>query len=131
MVCDGAPDVTGLHDMDEYVQAQLVLAALNVACLLLKEGGCFVAKIFRGREITLLYDQLSIFFNDVQAVKPRSSRASSLEAFVVCRGFRPAAAPRDMIDVGLGYPYAPRKLEGQVCFWERRRRKSCVCVIVF
>jgi tRNA (cytidine32/guanosine34-2'-O)-methyltransferase len=27
-VCDGAPDVTGLHDQDEYVQAQLVLAAL-------------------------------------------------------------------------------------------------------
>ena len=26
MVCDGAPDVTGLHDLDEYVQAQLLLA---------------------------------------------------------------------------------------------------------
>ena len=26
MVCDGAPDVTGLHDMDEYIQAQLLLA---------------------------------------------------------------------------------------------------------
>ena len=26
VVCDGAPDVTGLHDMDEYVQAQLLLA---------------------------------------------------------------------------------------------------------
>ena len=23
VVCDGAPDVTGLHDMDEYIQAQL------------------------------------------------------------------------------------------------------------
>nr|KAJ3410788.1 putative tRNA (cytidine(32)/guanosine(34)-2'-O)-methyltransferase [Polyrhizophydium stewartii] len=26
VVCDGAPDVTGLHDMDEYIQAQLLLA---------------------------------------------------------------------------------------------------------
>ena len=26
VVCDGAPDVTGLHDLDEYVQAQLLLA---------------------------------------------------------------------------------------------------------
>ena len=26
VVCDGTPDVTGLHDMDEYVQAQLLLA---------------------------------------------------------------------------------------------------------
>ncbi len=26
VVCDGAPDVTGLHDLDEYIQAQLLLA---------------------------------------------------------------------------------------------------------
>ena len=26
VVCDGAPDVTGLHDLDEYVQGQLLLA---------------------------------------------------------------------------------------------------------
>ena len=26
VVCDGAPDVTGLHDIDEYIQAQLLLA---------------------------------------------------------------------------------------------------------
>ena len=26
VVCDGAPDVTGLHDIDEYLQHQLLLA---------------------------------------------------------------------------------------------------------
>ncbi|OMH81111.1 putative tRNA (cytidine(32)/guanosine(34)-2'-O)-methyltransferase 1 [Zancudomyces culisetae] len=26
VVSDGAPDVTGLHDLDEYIQAQLILA---------------------------------------------------------------------------------------------------------
>ena len=30
VICDGAPDVTGLHDVDEYMQAQLLLAALNI-----------------------------------------------------------------------------------------------------
>lgn len=30
VVCDGAPDVTGLHDMDEYVQAQLLLAVSHM-----------------------------------------------------------------------------------------------------
>ena len=29
VVCDGAPDVTGLHDLDEYIQAQLLLAVNN------------------------------------------------------------------------------------------------------
>lgn len=88
VVCDGAPDVTGLHDIDEYVQAQLLLAALNITTHVLKEGGTFVAKIFRGKDVTLLYSQLHIFFDQVSCCKPKSSRNSSIEAFVVCQGFR-------------------------------------------
>ncbi|XP_069785269.1 tRNA (cytidine(32)/guanosine(34)-2'-O)-methyltransferase isoform X3 [Narcine bancroftii] len=87
VVCDGAPDVTGLHDVDEYIQAQLLLAALNITTYVLKPGGTFVAKIFRGKDVTLLYSQLRTFFPDVTCAKPRSSRNSSIEAFVVCRRF--------------------------------------------
>ncbi|KAM6995849.1 tRNA (cytidine(32)/guanosine(34)-2'-O)-methyltransferase [Passerculus sandwichensis] len=89
VVCDGAPDVTGLHDLDEYIQAQLLLAALNITTHVLKKGGTFVAKIFRGKDVTLLYSQLRLFFPDVTCAKPRSSRNSSIEAFVVCRGYSP------------------------------------------
>lgn len=89
VVSDGAPDVTGLHDVDEYVQAQLVLAALNVAMALLRPGGSFVAKVFRQKDTDLLYAQLKILFKDVSVVKPRSSRNSSIEAFVVCKDFEP------------------------------------------
>uniref|UniRef100_UPI00398EE633 tRNA (cytidine(32)/guanosine(34)-2'-O)-methyltransferase n=1 Tax=Pristiophorus japonicus TaxID=55135 RepID=UPI00398EE633 len=89
VVCDGAPDVTGLHDIDEYIQAQLLLAALNITTHVLKQGGTFVAKIFRGKDVTLLYSQLKIFFSKVTCAKPRSSRNSSIEAFVVCRGYSP------------------------------------------
>uniref|UniRef100_G3UE44 Putative tRNA (cytidine(32)/guanosine(34)-2'-O)-methyltransferase n=1 Tax=Loxodonta africana TaxID=9785 RepID=G3UE44_LOXAF len=78
VVCDGAPDVTGLHDVDEYMQAQLLLAALNIATHVLKPGGCFVAKIFRGRDVTLIYSQLRVFFSSVVCAKPRSSRNSSI-----------------------------------------------------
>ncbi|XP_062368115.1 tRNA (cytidine(32)/guanosine(34)-2'-O)-methyltransferase [Cinclus cinclus] len=89
VVCDGAPDVTGLHDLDEYIQAQLLLAALNITTHVLKKGGTFVAKIFRGKDVTLLYSQLRLFFPEVTCAKPRSSRNSSIEAFVVCRGYSP------------------------------------------
>ncbi|XP_030403191.1 putative tRNA (cytidine(32)/guanosine(34)-2'-O)-methyltransferase isoform X3 [Gopherus evgoodei] len=79
VVCDGAPDVTGLHDIDEYIQAQLLLAALNITTHVLNKGGTFVAKIFRGKDVTLLYSQLRIFFPDVTCAKPRSSRNSSID----------------------------------------------------
>lgn len=89
-VCsDGAPDVTGLHDLDEYIQAQLILSALQLTCCILKPGGTFVAKIFRGRDIDLLYSQLSYLFERVVCAKPRSSRGTSLEAFIVCLGYKP------------------------------------------
>ena len=89
VLSDGAPDVTGLHDLDIYVQSQLLFAALNLALCVLKPGGKFVAKIFRGRNVDLLFAQLKIFFERVVVAKPRSSRASSVEAFIVCLNFCP------------------------------------------
>uniref|UniRef100_A0A1I8A896 Putative tRNA (cytidine(32)/guanosine(34)-2'-O)-methyltransferase n=1 Tax=Steinernema glaseri TaxID=37863 RepID=A0A1I8A896_9BILA len=89
VVCDGAPDVTGLHALDEYLQSQLLLAALNITTHVLKDNGSFVAKIFRARHVTLLYAQLKCFFKEVFCAKPKSSRQSSCEAFVVCRGYCP------------------------------------------
>lgn len=89
VVCDGAPDVTGLHDIDEYMQAQLLLAALNITTNTLRPGGSFVAKIFRGKDVSLLYSQLRCFFKEVTVAKPKSSRNSSIESFVVCRNFSP------------------------------------------
>lgn len=70
--------VTGLHDLDEYVQAQLLVAALNITTHVLAPGGDFVAKIFRGRDVSLLYAQLKIFFDSVTIAKPRASRNSSI-----------------------------------------------------
>ncbi|KAL3839418.1 hypothetical protein ACJIZ3_024009 [Penstemon smallii] len=89
VVCDGAPDVTGLHDMDEFVQSQLILAGLTIVTHILKEGGKFIAKIFRGKDTSLLYCQLKLFFTEVTFAKPKSSRNSSIEAFVVCENYSP------------------------------------------
>ncbi|WFC98150.1 tRNA (cytidine(32)/guanosine(34)-2'-O)-methyltransferase [Malassezia yamatoensis] len=46
IVCDGAPDVTGIRSLDEYVQSQLLMAAFSVAIQMLREDGCFIAKVF-------------------------------------------------------------------------------------
>ncbi|KAF5025595.1 hypothetical protein F66182_2339 [Fusarium sp. NRRL 66182] len=102
VLSDGAPDVTGLHDLDIYVQSQLLFAALNLALCVLKPGGKFVAKIFRGRNVDVLYAQLKIFFEKVIVAKPRSSRASSVEAFIVCINFQPPAGFRASLEEPLG-----------------------------
>lgn len=102
VISDGAPDVTGLHDLDTYVQSQLIWAALNLALCVLKPGGKFVAKIFRGKDVDLLYAQLKIVFERVRVAKPRSSRASSVEAFVVCTGFCPPKGFKASLENPLG-----------------------------
>ncbi|MDA4132399.1 MAG: RlmE family RNA methyltransferase [Thaumarchaeota archaeon] len=102
VLSDGAPDVTGLHDLDIYIQSQLLFAALNLALCVLKPGGKFVAKIFRGRNVDLLFTQLKIFFERVVVAKPRSSRASSVEAFIVCLNFQPPAGFTASLEEPLG-----------------------------
>ena len=104
VISDGAPDVTGLHDLDIYIQSQLLYSALNLAIKVLKPGATFVAKIFRGKDVDFIYAQLRCFFERVSCAKPRSSRASSLEAFVVCEGF---SIPKnfkvdEMLPLGIG-----------------------------
>lgn len=101
VVCDGAPDVTGLHCMDIYIQAQLLLGALHITCNVLKFGGTFVAKIFRGKDNDLLTNQLLSVFKEVHVVKPSSSRNSSIESFVVCQKY----SPPDGFDPTLITPY--------------------------
>jgi tRNA (cytidine32/guanosine34-2'-O)-methyltransferase len=102
VLSDGAPDVTGLHDLDIYVQSQLLFSALNLALCVLKPGGKFVAKIFRGRNVDLLYAQLKIFFERVVVAKPRSSRASSVEAFIVCLNFSPPEGFKASLEEPMG-----------------------------
>ncbi|GAU97229.1 hypothetical protein RvY_08561-2 [Ramazzottius varieornatus] len=89
VVCDGAPDVVGLLDFDEYVQHQLVLSALDLTSRILKSGGTMVAKVFRGKRIGKLCADLKLFFPEVVIAKPKCSRDSSLEAFVVCQNYVP------------------------------------------
>lgn len=118
VICDGAPDVTGLHDLDEYLQAQLLMSAVKITTHVLIDGGTFVAKIFRGRHSNHLYAQLRLLFDRVSIAKPTSSRNSSLESFVVCQQFnknnsadvRNLSLDREntILDVAEGSPSLPR-----------------------
>ena len=91
VVCDGAPDVTGLHAIDEWLQWQLLVSAVNIATHVLEGGGCFLAKMFTGPNTPLLVAALRTLFGAVVVHKPRSSRSGSHEAFVLAQGYAPPA----------------------------------------
>jgi tRNA (cytidine32/guanosine34-2'-O)-methyltransferase len=127
VVCDGAPDVTGLHDVDEYLQGQLLLSAMLITTHVLAETGTFVAKIFRGSNIGFLYAQLRILFERVSVAKPTSSRNSSMEAFVVCQRYRGGEYFNLPLDIA-GYVDVTRK--GEVSL-EHQELQLDPCILPF
>ena len=81
---------------------------MNISTHVLLEGGTFFAKIICGRNVGLLYGQLRLFFHRVSVAKPFSSRNSSIEALVVCQGFKGGKEFKDIpLEGGLEhYPSA-------------------------
>uniref|UniRef100_A0A8C8CG34 Ribosomal RNA methyltransferase FtsJ domain-containing protein n=1 Tax=Oncorhynchus tshawytscha TaxID=74940 RepID=A0A8C8CG34_ONCTS len=96
---DGAPDVTRLHDVDEYVQAQLIFAALNMTKPVLNPEGTFVAKIFRGKYVTLLKSQLTIFFNVLDRTYHLQIKSNPIQSNVICHMLQinPRTTAKDLV----------------------------------
>ncbi|KAI5160429.1 tRNA (cytidine32/guanosine34-2'-O)-methyltransferase [Nematocida ausubeli] len=84
ILCDGAPEVTGLHDLDEYFHSSLIQASCRLSSQLLSSSGCFITKVFTGDSPNILMEDLKEYFTDVIIVKPKSSRIKSKEAFAIC-----------------------------------------------
>ncbi|CAD6185415.1 unnamed protein product [Caenorhabditis auriculariae] len=89
VLCDGSPDATVNLMMDEMLQRQLITLAFKVATQTLKVGGTFLSKIFGCQNKELVYAQMRKFFARVEMIKPRSSRPTSSETYVLCTNFQP------------------------------------------
>ncbi|BEJ12474.1 hypothetical protein CspHIS471_0209340 [Cutaneotrichosporon sp. HIS471] len=70
VICDGAPDVTGVHDLDAYLHSQLILAALTLALTLMAPHATLIFKIFLSPldpKASVLRSQLRAFFPGPEA----------------------------------------------------------------
>jgi 23S rRNA (uridine2552-2'-O)-methyltransferase len=85
---DMAPKTIGVKVTDEARSLELVRTALRVAEATLERGGAFVAKVFMGGDFPALKKELQERFETVQVVRPKATRDSSYEVYVLGKGFR-------------------------------------------
>ena len=88
VLTDMAPNTTGHHSTDHLRIMALAEAAYEFAAQILKPGGAFVAKVFKGGTENELLQRLKKDFTTVRHIKPPSSRKESAESYVAATGFR-------------------------------------------
>jgi len=88
VLSDMAAPTTGHRRTDHLRTVYLCEVAADFAVSVLRPGGHFVAKVFRGGTEGQLLALLKRRFAAVHHVKPPASRAESVELYLVAKGFR-------------------------------------------
>jgi 23S rRNA (uridine2552-2'-O)-methyltransferase len=88
VLSDLSPSTTGHRATDHIRIMALVEEALLFASEVLKPGGVFVAKVFKGGTEKDLLASIKRQFQLVRHVKPPASRSDSAETYLVAEGFR-------------------------------------------
>jgi len=88
VLSDMAASTTGHRATDHLRTLALFEAALEIAGEMLKPGGAFVGKVFRGGATNEVLARVKQRFAEVKHVKPPASRAESVELYLVATGFR-------------------------------------------
>jgi len=96
VLSDLAPDTMGSKFADSVRSIALAERARQFAEGLLKPGGKFLVKAFQGEDFDRLVKFLRTRFASVVTTKPRSSRPSSKEMYIYCRGFLKGSRPRPL-----------------------------------
>jgi 23S rRNA (uridine2552-2'-O)-methyltransferase len=88
IICDLAPNISGIDSADQARSMYLVELALDMARQVLKPGGDFVAKVFQGVGSEAYLKDLRRTFEKLMIRKPAASRPRSREVYAVARGFK-------------------------------------------
>lgn len=88
VISDMAAPTTGHQKTDHLRTMHLCEVAAHFAVEVLAEGGHFLAKTFQGGTEKELLNMLKQNFRQVVHIKPGSSRAESVEMFLLAKGFK-------------------------------------------
>lgn len=87
VLSDMAPNMTGEYSLDQARSVHLARQAFETACALLRPGGDFVVKVFEGRDLDTLRDDMEAEFEYVRTTSPAASRKESSEVYLIAKGF--------------------------------------------
>jgi 23S rRNA (uridine2552-2'-O)-methyltransferase len=90
VLCDAAPNITGVWEVDHARQIDLAEKALEIAQCVLRPSGSFFVKVFEGELLNDFMQTMKILFDEVKLVKPQASRQQSSEMYLLALGLKVA-----------------------------------------
>lgn len=87
VLSDMAPRTSGNKWTDQQKSLYLARRVLELAGILLVDGGNFYCKVFEGEDFREFFDEVRNCFAKTKIFKPKSSRQESREVFVIGLGF--------------------------------------------
>jgi 23S rRNA (uridine2552-2'-O)-methyltransferase len=90
VLCDAAPNITGVWEVDHARQIELAEKALEIAQCVLRPSGSLFVKVFEGELLNDLMQTMKILFDEVKLVKPQASRQQSSEMYLLALGLKVA-----------------------------------------
>jgi 23S rRNA (uridine2552-2'-O)-methyltransferase len=88
ILCDIAPNISGVDSADQASSMYLVELALEFARQALKPRGDFLVKVFQGAGSDVYLKEVRGSFDKMFVRKPPASRARSREVYLVAKGFK-------------------------------------------
>ncbi|MBO3799813.1 MAG: RlmE family RNA methyltransferase [Candidatus Brockarchaeota archaeon] len=88
VLSDLSPNMSGIYEIDHARQIEMVERVISLLKDLLRKGGCLVIKIFEGQYARRVDRKVFRMFKFVKRVKPKASRKSSSEYYLVARFFK-------------------------------------------
>lgn len=88
VISDMAPNISGIKSSDQAHSMHLAETARDLACQVLRPGGDVLVKIFEGEGVTEFRQGLKEHFRQILTRKPKASRDSSREFYILARSFR-------------------------------------------
>jgi len=88
VLCDAAPNITGVWEVDHARQIDLAEKALEIVQCVLRPSGNFFVKVFEGELLNDFLQTVKTLFDEVKLVKPPASRQQSSEMYLLALGLK-------------------------------------------